>query len=208
MSLQKINDYEVMNTYTYLIIYLSICALVVILIPAVKRQWGEFIKSKPQDFKKFEKKNYTPLRIWMIKILLSILLVVVVVIFFIITPLLLPLLIKYDIQNKKIDENRIKEEETKDNNLYFWKMNGVGNIQCSDCNYQEKIVSFIHGFNSSSTGLQCQSCGKFHALERIGRVEIDTSVLCECGGKLEREEPLFCPKCQSKNMKYRTHYMT
>ncbi|PXV67355.1 hypothetical protein CLV62_10328 [Dysgonomonas alginatilytica] len=194
-----------MNTSTYLIIYLSICALAVIAIPAVRNQWKDFIKSIPQNYRVIEKGSYNK----MIKVFLFIIFPFVMILFFILTPLLLPLLIKYNRHTRNIDKKTFNKEEVKDNNLYFWKTNGVGNIQCLDCNYQEKIVSFIHGFDSSSTGLQCQSCGKFHALNDWSRcIDNNEPIYCECGGILEREEPIFCSKCTSKNIKYRTHFMT
>ena len=34
------------------------------------------------------------------------------------------------------------------------------------------------------------------------------SLKCDCGGKLEREQILFCPKCKSKNLSYDMGYIT
>lgn len=181
-----------MGTFTYIIIYISICALMIVFIQSVRSQWRDFImKSIPQGFK--DKKLE-------IKIILSPLLIVVIILFFILTPLLLPILMRYDRENRKREK-----EEIIDDNLYFWRMGGVGEIQCLDCNYQERIISFIHGLNSSTTGLQCQSCGKFHALDNWDERK---QIQCDCQGELERNKPLFCPKCRSKNMKYDMIYIT
>lgn len=83
-------------------------------------------------------------------------------------------------------------------------MGGVGKIQCRDCIYQENIVSFTHGLNTSASGLQCQLCGKFHSIKNL----CDNKPLCECGGVLERDNLIFCPKCKSENMKYDMCYIT
>ena len=36
----------------------------------------------------------------------------------------------------------------------------------------------------------------------------EAALVCECGGKLDREELLFCPKCKSKSLDYDMHYIT
>ena len=36
----------------------------------------------------------------------------------------------------------------------------------------------------------------------------EAALVCECGGKLDREELLFCPKCKSKSLDYNMHYIT
>lgn len=90
-------------------------------------------------------------------------------------------------------------------------MSGAGIISCYDCNYSENIISFFHNFNlhgeisDTHTSLQCQSCGKFHTIKDWNS---NKQILCDCKGILEREKPLFCPKCRSKSMKYNTLYMT
>jgi len=103
-------------------------------------------------------------------------------------------------------------EETKNTNLYFEYMGGVGIVKCFDCDYQEQILSFTHGGSQPNNtwtriGLQCQSCGKFHVSDDV-RNRSNNSSKCECGGKLEREMPILCPKCKSKNMKYEMIYIT
>jgi hypothetical protein len=47
--------------------------------------------------------------------------------------------------------------------LWFGHIGGVGKIGCVDCGYAEDITSFTHGSVGSSTGYQCQTCGKFAA---------------------------------------------
>jgi hypothetical protein len=34
------------------------------------------------------------------------------------------------------------------------------------------------------------------------------TLICECGGHLEREEALFCPNCKSLNLSYDMKYIT
>lgn len=96
-----------------------------------------------------------------------------------------------------------------DNYLYFSRMKGKGKIHCNECGFEEKIVSFLHGFGQplwTNTGFQCQNCGMFH------QIEFDSNnskgVKCECGGNLDNQKPLFCPKCRTKNMSYYVEYLT
>jgi hypothetical protein len=111
-----------------------------------------------------------------------------------------------------------KEEGLKINfdrpGLFFHRMGGVGQIHCRDCEYTEEIISLIHGLNEEGgnwfrEGTQCQSCGKFHFVDND---ELDEhgkpSYQCECGGQLERWEPLFCPQCKSMRLRYWMEYMT
>ena len=54
--------------------------------------------------------------------------------------------------------------------LTFSYIGGAGEINCKDCNFSHGLTSFTHGyaqgekgemFPSSTSGFQCQSCGKF-----------------------------------------------
>jgi len=99
----------------------------------------------------------------------------------------------------------------KDFDLYFKDMAGGGTIYCRDCGYSEKIVSDVHGFQGSPvdtfrSGYQCQSCGKFYDLNFDE--EQNDNKRCVCGGILEDDKPIFCPKCKSKDMIYDMAYIT
>lgn len=207
-----------MYTFTYIIIYLSICAVVIMVIPAARNQWKEFVRSIPQRYKDIDlhtlsdtlfsdKIKYPNLKKWLRKIAATIIFVFIGILFFILTPLILPFLIKSDmkrIEYEKAERNTNSNKEV-NKNLFFWKMGGAGNVLCLNCGCTEDIVSFIHGINTSSTGLQCQLCGQFHS---VSNWEGSDEVLCECGGVLEREKPIFCPECKSKNMRYDIKYIT
>ena len=96
-----------------------------------------------------------------------------------------------------------------DNFLYFTNMGGAGKIHCNLCELSQDIVSFLHGFGEdpwSYSGYQCQQCGMFHAIEH----DMDNTAgkKCECGGQLERDKPLFCPKCGTKDVFYNMSYIT
>ena len=87
-------------------------------------------------------------------------------------------------------------------------MGGAGDIICRNCFYKERIISFLHGFGKdrwTNSGYQCQSCGKFHSIENARK--LDHLPSCECGGKLSRDEVLFCPKCRSTNLEYEMQYI-
>ena len=100
----------------------------------------------------------------------------------------------------------MKKFDNKDTSLYFWKMAGGGKIQCLDCDYKDNIITFTHGLNTTTTGLQCQDCGKFHAITDWYENGKQTS--CECGGTSSRDKALFCPKCKSKKLHYQATYIT
>ena len=104
-----------------------------------------------------------------------------------------------------------KRVHEKSKGLWFSYMGGHGTIRCKDCNHTEEVTSFIHGTNSSSSGFQCQGCGKFASIRSGGSGkanEYEDSLVCECGGSLERKKVLFCPQCKSEDLSYRTLYIT
>lgn len=92
-----------------------------------------------------------------------------------------------------------------DDRLYFIS-SGAGIIRCLECDFEQEIVSFLHGVNRCSTGYQCQKCGKFHAVEN--EINHSSRRRCECGGKLNRDKPLFCPKCRSNHVTYEVCKLT
>ena len=93
-----------------------------------------------------------------------------------------------------------------DNRLYYWKMGGKVIISCVECDFDETIVSFLHGLSWTSSGYQCQKCGKFHAIEHD--MSNSKGKSCDCGGKLDRDKPIFCPNCISFNVTYHILYIT
>jgi hypothetical protein len=97
--------------------------------------------------------------------------------------------------------------------LYFHKIAGEGEIRCMLCNYSEDIISFTHGYEklpsrkrTGTKGYQCEDCGKFHAINGF-EGESDIVKNCDCGGKLQRDKTLFCPRCKSQSVGYLLKYL-
>lgn len=88
----------------------------------------------------------------------------------------------------------------------FNGMGGAGNLSCRVCGHEEHVTCFLHGVEWDATGYQCQQCGKLHALENVC---FDSELsLCECGGKLSRDDALTCPRCRSVELDYDLRVMT
>lgn len=112
-------------------------------------------------------------------------------------------------RSRQVDIEKIPEKKSK--GLWFSYIGGCGKIRCKDCDHSESITSFIHAINSSSTGFQCQSCGKLSSVRSGGpgrANEYERSLECECGGKLDRDKVIFCPSCQSQNLTYQMEFIT
>ena len=92
-------------------------------------------------------------------------------------------------------------------NPNFSYIGGAGSITCQDCGYTQKVISALHDHTSNKGiyGFQCQSCGKITALEYLYNKNKET---CKCGGKLSRDEDIFCPSCRSNTLIYKMHYIT
>ena len=121
---------------------------------------------------------------------------------------------------KKEHDNKVLEEVKKKKKiqdiienksfLYFKDMHGGGVIRCHGCGYKGEIIGFTHGFDEPcpySEGNQCQTCGEFMEIDFLGDTRVSPN-RCSCGGKLSREEPVFCPKCKARDVSYMLKYMT
>ena len=113
-------------------------------------------------------------------------------------------------KRQKREESQALEDKISQG-LWFHYLGGYGAISCHDCSHGESITSFTHGRDSSTAGFQCQGCSKFASIHSSGHEmedEYKSRFICECGGKLEREKVLFCPKCKSKNLSYEMEFIT
>jgi|GEM_PF-2861408 len=194
-----------MNEFIYIAIYSSICIAIILLIPAVRNQW----KICHQElfvgtYRKIDKNfKLTPFSRICKKILMTLLLTIVVCLAFLATPFTINRCIKYDrMKKRRIDT----QTENRDSGLFFHYMGGAGELYCKDCNYREEITSFMHGMNGSVSGVQCQSCGKLHAISNW--IEEDKQTNCECGGMLSRDNAVFCPQCKSNKVRYEVYCIT
>ena len=193
------------------------------------------------------------------------------------------------LKEQKATQIRYSPEEFAKKGMRFSLMGGYGTLSCKDCDFSKNMTSFTHGASTSTSGFQCQACGKLaerdrkepfknsggsnHNLplselppdQRPGRIEhlqgmlhlcerqmkeykkkdwlptwestvakckkelstvpteelaaikkrredfeaaYEATLICECGGHLEREEALFCPNCKSLNLSYDMKYIT
>jgi len=188
---------------TSLILYLFIGVLNNIIGPLSKKINTE-IKSVKKPSLAYLLSEKPPIPFWR-KFLFELTLRILTVLFY---PIFYVIIIidSFGSKKKKVE---VLHRNLNDNLLYFWRMSGAGKINCSDCNYNQKIISFLHGFGPNSwnnSGYQCQECGKFHEIEYD--MFNSKGKLCECGGILSREKPVFCPSCKSQNMKYSLSYIT
>jgi len=86
-------------------------------------------------------------------------------------------------------------------------MGGAGILRCNNCDFKQDIVSFCMG---QTPGAILDSNVKI--VVKFMKIEYDTETslgrLCDCGGVLSREEPLFCPNCRTNDIRYCISYMT
>jgi hypothetical protein len=127
--------------------------------------------------------------------------------------LLWPVFIYGIVKNQRDEAASMKAfEEKHAEGLWFqYSMGGRGSLRCNDCDHSEDVTSFIHGIYESVTGFQCQACGRFAAIESGGpghANEYAKSLVCDCGGPLDREKVVFCPSCRSKNLTYDLQVIT
>lgn len=186
-----------------LAIYLAIGVLVNYIGPLSKKIDEEIVSTKEPSFVDLLKEK-PPASFWKIFLFEFILRLFTILLY----PILF-VIISIDYyrsrNQKQVNLNRNLDE----NLLYYWNMGGAGNIKCFSCNYSQNIISFLHGIGAKSlcnSGFQCQKCGKFHVIEYyMDNLKVE---MCECGGNLSRDEPLFCPICKKTDLRYSMNYIT
>ena len=123
----------------------------------------------------------------------------------------------YTYFEEKRQSRDIDPKYREDNYRHVRNLSVGKNGHCNDCGFNQKIISLLHSSRHGSCGCfkedrsdgfeegrwsiisyQCQQCGKFNEIERD--MTNARGQICECGGKLELEMPVFCPKCRSKDV--------
>lgn len=107
--------------------------------------------------------------------------------------------------------------------LSFNSISGSGNICCRDCGTTHEVLSFVHGATSALIGRQCPECGTLCAEYNESKEyhsfgpSIDDFICPKCGTVIRHKEesifkgnanPIFCPKCESTNVKYTMKFLT
>lgn len=92
--------------------------------------------------------------------------------------------------------------------IYLTDYYGLIHITCKECDFEDTILCKYSGFSKEKNnaiiqiGYQCQLCGKYTRRIYYPELTIIDNLTCECGGNLEREKPLFCPKCQCLHLNF------
>lgn len=107
--------------------------------------------------------------------------------------------------------------------LSFQNTDGAGVIKCNNCHHTQDIISFVHGPMSATIGRQCPQCGEFCAEYNESKnyhqfgPSTEDFVCPKCNYIIRKKEesifkgnenPLFCPKCHSIDLKYLTSFLT
>lgn len=185
---------------TSLIIYLSFGIILLFIGPLAKELDGEKIVLKHHN----AKKNKIAVRAYLVCFIIA------CILFY--PTFFYSYFFQKNLNDPEIIRKSISSKIT-DGNLYFRNTTGIGDILCKECDYFEYIINFTHGYDSvagkrcDKTGYQCETCGKFKA---VFGFEKKKKVIpqCDCGGKLQREKPLFCPRCKSNQMQFRIKFIT
>jgi len=80
--------------------------------------------------------------------------------------LLWPFLMPGVMKENSVDFSESSDKPAVIDGIRFQQMGGHGRLSCKDCDFSESLTSFVHGFSSSSSGFQCQACGKFASRNR------------------------------------------
>jgi len=187
--------------------------LAYLLIGFVLNLFGILAKSRKQEFKDTDFINFrnSLLGVKLVpKWKLLLYKIIITVISILLFPIFYVIVYKGNYKKKVIEKQHTAK--AKDTRLYFHSnISGVGILTCKTCSHSEKITSAVHGYTDedepwSLCSYQCQGCGKFHKVSN--EMEKAGSVLCECGGELTREKPVFCPQCKTFELSYKMSYIT
>jgi hypothetical protein len=70
------------------------------------------------------------------------------------------------LKEHKATQIRYGSEKFAKKGMYFHLMGGYGTLSCNDCDFSQNITSFTHGSSNSTSGFQCQACGKLTSRSR------------------------------------------
>ena len=145
---------------TILLVYFTIGIILTLWGPGKKSLAKAVDELKPTPSQKFRGDYKEPTKTQ--KCLFKLILALGIVVFW---PFLLPGILK--------DNAPVKTEATEDiaydpdnEEIGFLMMGGHGVITCKNCNFKKELTSFTHGGNHSTSGYQCQSCGKLTTKSR------------------------------------------
>ena len=143
-----------------LLLYLFIGVLLILIGPGKKSVAKAVDELKPTPSQRIREdyKELSKTKIYLFKTILTL----GIVAFW---PALLPGILKENTPPKsEIEEETIYESD--DDEIGFLMMGGHGLITCKDCNFKKELTSFTHGGNHSTSGYQCQACGKLTTRSR------------------------------------------
>ena len=81
-----------------------------------------------------------------------------------------------------------------------WMTSWVGELS----EFQEKLSQVPVDEQERISAIQAEANVAYQAVTG----EYEASLICECGGPLDREAILFCPHCKSNNLQYAMTYIT
>jgi hypothetical protein len=70
------------------------------------------------------------------------------------------------LKEHKTTQIRYNHEEFAQKGMRFSLMGGYGTLSCKDCDFSKNMTSFTHGLSTSTSGFQCQACGKLAERDR------------------------------------------
>lgn len=143
-----------------LLLYFLIGILLIIIGPAKKSlaKAVDELKPTPSQIIRGDYKEPKKTQILLFKLIL----ILGVVTFW---PALLPGILR-DNTPAKIETEEDITYDPDNEEIGFLMMGGHGVITCKDCNFKKELTSFTHGGNHSTSGYQCQSCGKLTTKSR------------------------------------------
>jgi hypothetical protein len=145
---------------TILLLYLVVGFLLTLIGPGKKSLSKAVDSLKPTPTQKMrpDYREPTKTQVYLFRLILSL----GIIAFW---PALLPGILKENTPPKSEIEDEVVYESD-DDEIGFLMMGGHGVITCKDCNYKKGLTSFTHGGNHSTSGYQCQACGKLTTKSR------------------------------------------
>ena len=138
-------------------IYLFIGILLLAFSPAGKRITDEVDSARGTEFTNsvLGRKQPSELKILLFRITLTLGFV-----------LLWSIFIWSILKESRATQSQSDPEELANKGMHFHLMGGYGTLSCKDCDFSQRITSFTHGSSNSTSGFQCQACGKLTSRDR------------------------------------------
>lgn len=119
--------------------------------------------------------------------------------------------VEVSLNNKELPLNKLPNDERPARIAYLLTQITICEIGMEKNPRDKWLNSWQPTINSCNKELQTVDASEVERVRKMLKEASETyksTLFCDCGGKLQRDAPIYCPMCKSHNIKYRMQAIT